>query len=182
MTDKKTIIASFLVIAVIGVGVSAALLSNVVPQQVPPPDSLPDETVDIVTSGDLRIWAEAVYWQDFMPSVPPEGPPFYTVITVNITNDGDVTITDIFAPRVTIYYNSTFNALVTLNLTTVNQYFAPLSVSPGESVEIEFTNVRSTIFSPSIDEGTALYSRVLFHWENGETILTTVPTELSFTY
>ncbi len=183
MVDKKIIVSGILVVSIVGVGIIAVLLNEPSLRQVPPPNTLPDDEIQIVSSGGLLIWAEAEYWQDFMPTIPPEGPPFYLVIRINITNIGDSIITDIFAPRVTIYYNSTFQSLVTFNLTTVLQYFAPLSISPGESTVIEFTNDRSTIFSPSIEEGSVLYSQVLFSWEGGnEAILTTTPNGLQFTH
>ncbi|MDF1540956.1 MAG: hypothetical protein P1Q69_18820 [Candidatus Thorarchaeota archaeon] len=183
MIDKKAILTSILIVSIVGVGVVAVLLGDPSIQQVPPPDTFPDNEIQIVSSGGLLIWAEAGYWQDFMPAVPPEGPPFYLVIKINITNIGDTTVTDLFAPRVTIYYNSTYQSLVTLNLTTVLRFFAPLSISPGESTVVEFTNDRSTIFSPSIEEGTVLYSQVLFSWEGGnEAILTTAPNDLLFTH
>lgn len=182
MIDKRILLASILTIAIVGIGAFAVLMNEPNLQRIPPPSTNPDGSIQIVSSGDLRLWAEAEYSQDFMPAIPPEGAPFYSLIKINITNTGDETIENIFAPRATIYYNATFQDLTTLNLTTVNQYFAPISISPGESTVIEFINDPGSIFSPSIEEGTILYSRVLVCWDGGEAILTTPPNELIFTH
>lgn len=179
MIDRRVLLASLLIISIVGVGIFAVLL-NSNNYQVPPPSNLPDGEIQIVTSGDLQLWAKAEYTQDFMPVIPPDGPPFYCFITINITNIGENTIDDLGASRVTIYYNSSFEALVTLNLTTAYNYFAPLSVRPGESIAVAFINYDS--FYPTIDEGTVLYSRVLFHWSGGESILTTAPSALLYTH
>ncbi|MHA2374347.1 MAG: hypothetical protein ACXAEB_15180 [Candidatus Thorarchaeota archaeon] len=70
-----------------------------------------------------------------------------------------------------------------MNLTLGIQTFVPIVVQPGESIIVEYINNRNEIFSPTVDEGKGLYARVLFQWGVGEeTILTTVPSELEFTY
>jgi hypothetical protein len=146
---------------------------------VPPPVTPPGDEQEIVVAGDLELWAEADFWQDFMPLVPPEGPPFYTLIRINITNTGSSALEHFDAPRATIYFNDSFEALVTLNLTLGMQTFVPIVVQPGESIVVEYINDRSEVFSPTIDMGTGLYSRVLFQWGEGEeAILTTLPSQL----
>jgi hypothetical protein len=174
-----------LIISIIGVGVVAAYLSGLNPDlsQVPPPVTPPGDEQEIVVAGDLELWAEADFWQDFMPLVPPEGPPFYTLIRINITNTGSSALEHFDAPKVTVYFNDSFDVLVTLNLTLGIQTFVPIVVQPGESIIVEYINNRNEIFSPTVDEGKGLYARVLFQWGVGEeTILTTVPSELEFTY
>ncbi|MFW9847578.1 MAG: hypothetical protein ACFFF4_00455 [Candidatus Thorarchaeota archaeon] len=183
MLDRRILAASLIIIAVSGVGIIAILLNGPSPSQVPPPSSPPGNNIQIVTAGQLAVWAEAEFSQDFMPVVPPEGPPFHTFIKINITNNGDETVNGLMAHRITVYYNNTLNALVTLNITTVNQYFAPISISPGESTVIEFINLSNEIYSPTLDEGTGFYGRILFTWSGvQETILTTAPSALLFTF
>lgn len=187
MIDRKVIASILVVIVVSTVGVIWLSLGATLPEspeslEIPPPEQPPGNDPIIVTSGDLEIWAEADFWQDFMPAIPPEGPPFYTVIRINITNHGDTTHL-IDAHRITIYFNDSSVPLVTLNLTTVNQYFIPPQIAPGENTMIEFTNIRDQIYSPTIDEGTGLYGRVLFVWGDGNSVyLTTPPSALLYTY
>ncbi|MHA1908750.1 MAG: hypothetical protein ACW98Y_15730 [Candidatus Thorarchaeota archaeon] len=185
MLDRRIVATVLIVISISGVGILAVLLNgpSPSPSQIPPPSSPPGNETEIVTAGNLTVWAEAQFSQDFMPAIPPEGPPFYSFISINITNNGEESVSDISAHRITIYYNNSLNALVTLNITTVNQFFAPISVSPGESTVIDFINLSNEIYSPTIDQGTGLYGRILFSWNgNQDTILTTVPTSLLFTY
>lgn len=171
-----------LVTAIVGVTGLSLLLGGSAFPQVPPPNELPAGEIPPTEIGDVVLFAEAEYWQDFMPSNNPNHP-FYVRILVNITNNGDSTIDYLSALRTTIYFNGTFNALVTLNLTQAYLTFVPITVRPGESVVIEYINDDATIFSPSITEGTVLYSRVLFVWGAGnEAILTTSPNELNFTF
>jgi hypothetical protein len=181
--ERKFLAVVLIVISISGVGILAVLLNGSSPSQVPPPLSPPGNETEIVTAGQLSVWAEAEFSQDFMPAIPPEGPPFYSFIKINITNTGDTTVNDLMANRITIYYNNTLTPLVILNITTVAQYFAPLSISPGESMVIDFINLENEIYSPTLDEGTGFYGRILFTWDGGqETILTTTPSALMFTY
>lgn len=151
--------------------------------QVPPPAVPPVDSIDTINSDGLELWAEAIYWQDFMPVIPEEGPPFFIVIRVNITNTGATTVTDFNAIRVTMYFNGTTTPFATLNLTIVGAGPEWPQIAPGENVVLEFTNVRDSIFSPTIDEGTPLYSRVLVTWNSGaQEILTTAPSCVLYTY
>ncbi|MFW9932089.1 MAG: hypothetical protein ACFFDR_05470 [Candidatus Thorarchaeota archaeon] len=182
MMERKVIAIAVVLVAVVGVSGYALLLGSIGTTQVPPPNEPPGDETIIITAGDVVLWAEAEYWQDFMPSDDPSHP-FFAVIRVNITNNGNTTIENLGALRTTIYYNDTLTPFVTLNLTQAIQTLVPITVSPGESVVIEYINDRSTVFSPTIDEGTGLYSQVLFRWGSGqEAILTTTPTELYFTF
>ena len=118
-----------------------------------------------------------------MPAIPPEGPPFYLIIWINVTNTGTNTVTNFNAIRTTIYFHNTSQVFVTLDLMSSIQYIVWPQIGPGESVVFEFTNVRDSIFSPTIEEGAVLYSRVLATWESGgEMILTTPPSDLFYTH
>ena len=184
MSMKTTAIGIILVVfmglAVVGVLINSSFSD---PLQVPPPVEPPGEESEIVTKDGLEACAEAIYQQDFMPEVPEEGPPFFIVIWLNITNTGNTTVTNFHAVRVTIYFYNTDLPLVTLNLVSNIQYFVWPEIRPGKFADFEYINIRDTIFSPTIDEGTLLYSRILTQWENGgEMILTTPPSALLHTH
>ncbi len=183
MKARKPTATAIILVAVIGLGVVGVLysLGFLDPLQVPPPEEPPGEELEPTTKDGLTATARAIYWQDFMPSVPPEGPPFYTVIWINVTNTGNITITNFYAVRVTIYFHDTMSPLVTLDLESTVQYFVWPEVKPGESFEFEYTNSRASIFSPTIEKYTILYSRVLTRWGNeSELIVTTPPSPLEF--
>ena len=185
MSNRKLTASVLLIVTITGVGIIAAYLGGLNPDlsHVPPPENLPGNETEIVIAGDLELWAEADFWQDFMPLVPPEGPPFHTVIRINITNTGTSALEHFNAPKVTVYFNDSFEVLVTLNLTLGIQTFAPIVVQPGESIIVPYIKNQNEVFSSIIDEGTGLYARVLFQWGVGEeTILTTVPSERTYTY
>ena len=185
MTAGKTTAIGIILVAVIGLGVVGVLmnLSFADPLQIPPPTEPPGDDLELTSKDGLQAWARAVYWQDFMPMIPPQGPPFYMVICINVTNTGNITVTNFHAVRVTIYFHNSSLPLTTLNITSTIQYLVWPEIRPGESAEFEYTNVRDSIFSPTIEEGAVLYSRVLTRWENGnEMILTTPPSELGYTH
>lgn len=105
------------------------------------------------------------------------------ILWVNVTNIGNTTITNFESVRVTIYFYNTSMPLVTLNLISSVQYFVWPQIGPDESYVFEFTNSRENIFSPEIEEGAVLYSRVLTRWGNEtEMILTTPPSALGYTH
>jgi len=184
ISTKATTIGVILVVVtgltVVGVLVNSSFSD---PLQVPPPAEPPGDEPEIITKDGLEAWAEAIYSQDFMPEIPEEGPPFYTVIWLNVTNNGNITVTNFHVVRVTIYFFDTNRPLATLDLVSNIQYFVWPELRPGKCADFEYINVRDTIFSPTIDEGTLLYSRVLTQWENGgEMILTTPPFALLYTH
>ena len=151
--------------------------------QVPPPSFPPGEDPDIIVSHDLEVWAEAMYWQDFMPSFSEEGPPFFIIIWVNVTNTGNTTVSNFEAVRTTIYFHNNSMPLVTLNLILGGEWSEWPQIGPGESIVLEFTNDRSSVFSPIIEEDTLLYSLILIRWGVGiEGILTTPPSALGYTH
>ena len=179
MTDRRVLgIVVFVVCVVLGLGV-ARLFVNL-SFQVPPPSHLPGADPEIIVTDELTAWAKAEYWQDFMPIVGPEGPPFFVVVTVTVTNTGNSTISSFEVPRVTIYFNGTRIPLVTLNLRVVEP--DTCEIGPNETIVVKLANDIETIFSPTIEEGTTLYSRVLTRWESGnEMILTTPPSKVFHT-
>lgn len=181
MLDKRIVSVVVIICAISGVLFISWLIQD--PIQVPPPELPPGQEPDVYRDGDVELWAEAEFSQDFMPAIPPEGPPFYVFIKINITNTGNSTISNLGASRATVYYNDTLDPLVTLNLTSAIQYFKEVEIRPGESIVMEFINDRSEIFSPTIEEGTVLFARVIFTWGEGhEQILTTPPKALMFTH
>ena len=115
MIDRKIAAIGIILVVVIGLGIVGVMLYS---YSVPPPEEPPGEEPEIVIKDGLEAWAEAIYWQDFMPAIPEEGPPFYTIIWINVTNTGNTTITNFYAVRVTIYFYNTSQVLVTLDLTS----------------------------------------------------------------
>jgi hypothetical protein len=116
-----------------------------------------------------------------MPVVPPEGPPFYLIIQIRVTNTGNLTIGNLAAPWVVVFYADTMKPLNTFQLVAVTP--GGNAVGPGESVVLEFTNARDDVFSPSIEEGTELCALILFTWGSGQgAIIGAPPSPLQFTY
>ena len=154
MLDRRIVSAAVIFCAISGVLFISLYIQDLFqvlpPEQVPPPESAPGLEPIVYRDGDVELWAEAEFSQDFMPAIPPEGPPFYTFIKINITNHGNSTISNLGASRATVYYNDTLDPLVTLNLTSAIQYFKEVEIRPGESRVMEFINDRSEIFSPTI--------------------------------
>ncbi|MCK5264698.1 MAG: hypothetical protein KAR03_03750 [Candidatus Thorarchaeota archaeon] len=180
MPNRKILASIIILITVLGVGVYVLLSGT---PQVQPPSSPPGDDPYILISHDLEVSAEAIYWQDFMPSFSQEGPPFMTVIWVNVTNTGNTTVSNFEAVRLTIYFSNTSMPLVTLNLIPTIDWIEWPQIGPGESIVLEFTNDRSSVFSPIIEEDTVLYSLILIRWGYGiEGILTTPTSALGYTH
>jgi hypothetical protein len=181
LIERRVVAIIVGVVVIFGVGIMGILLNAAYldPLRIPPPSIPPDEAVEKTTLDGIEVWAEASYWQDFMPSIPEEGPPFYAAVRVHIINTGNTTIADFNAFRMTIYYNGTIIPLVTLALVPVED--CP-QINPGDNMVIEFTNSREQIYSPSINEGSGLYSCILATWSSGvDIILTTSPSALFYT-
>ena len=169
-----------ILVIVLGMGVYVSLSG--IPQ-VPPPSFPPGENPDIIISHNLEVWAEAFYWQDFMPIVGSEVPPFFIIIWVNVTNTGNTTVSNFDAVRTTIYFHNNSMPLVTLNLILGGEWSEWPQIGPGESIVLDFTNDRNSVFSPTIEKGAILYSRILIRWGYGiEEILTTPPSPVHYTH
>ncbi|MGY5853803.1 MAG: hypothetical protein RTU92_09575 [Candidatus Thorarchaeota archaeon] len=185
MPDQRLVAAVLVVLVLGGVGVLSYSLNALTlgSGHLPPATTAPGPDSEVITDGDVELWADSEFWQDFMPAVPPEGPPFYAVVGINITNNGDTKIVNIGVAQATVFFYDTGQPLASLNMTTVNYYFAPIEIGPGESIYIEYINSRSEIYSPTLEEDTMLYARVLFVWGDGnQQILTTPPAALLFTF
>ncbi len=180
MQGTRTYIAMFTIILVAS-GTGVLLILGTASADVPPPASPPTGSVDHIEVNGLRLNASAYYWQDFMPAIPDEGPPFMFIIWITVKNNGNSTVDNIAAIKATLYFAGTLTPLRTFMLTRVDS--GANSTAPGETILMEFTNQRGEIFSPDIEEGTGLYARVLFIWAgNQQAILTTQPSPLMFTW
>lgn len=150
-------------------------------QQVPPPDEPPTDVIPPIQADNMVFEANAIFWQNFMPIIPPEGPPFYLVLEITIKNLGSIPITGLTAVRTTVYFAATTRALHTFQLEPLDS--VNNSIQPGEIRKLEFTNDRSTAFSPDLDEGTKLYARILVRWEIEQAVILTSPlAPVEFTY
>lgn len=175
-------LSAFIIIVVVLVAGSLVFLSNFIPP-VAPPEEPPSGVVEPVLVGDLELTAAAYFWQDFMPEVPPEGPPFYLALRVNATNRGNTTVFGLNVHFVTVYFSDSVNILHTFKIQPgLACCFDEFTVPSNSSHLIEFTNDRETIFSPDLEEGIDLYARVHVVWDNGESLVTTAPVPLGFTY
>ena len=170
------------------IGASATALILIGPlfgglEPVPPPDEPPSYVGGNITSGNLELVASAFFWQDFMPSIPPEGPPFYLVIRVNVTNNGNSAVFGLDVSRVSVYFNN-LSLLYTFEIEpAVSCCSDEFSVAPGHTEIFEFTNNRETVFSPEVAEDTELFAQVLLIWDsNGQAILTTPLVPLLYTH
>ena len=180
MQGTRIFLAVFAMILVAS-GAGAFLILGNLSADVPPPVSPPTSSVDHIEVDGLRLNASAYYWQDFMPDIPDEGPPFMFIIWITVKNNGNSTVDDLTAIKATLFYSGTLTPLRTFMLTRVDS--GANSTAPGGTILMEFTNQRGEVFSPDIEEGTEFYARVLFTWVgNYQAILTTPPSPLMFTY
>lgn len=179
-SSKRLFLTSIGLIMVIGV-VMVIIFHYKANQPVPPPVEPPTDEMAPIQVDYLVFEAKIIFWQNFMPIIPPEGPPFYLVLEIIVKNYGNIPISDITAIRTTVYYAATTRALHTFKLEpfdSVNNL-----IRPGETRKFEYTNDRSTIFSPDLEEGTELYARILVRWESEhEVILTTPLAPVEFTF
>ena len=185
MADRRMIAVLVAVLVIGGVGLTAVYigLMNTGLQPVSAPESPPGSVVDPITVDNLKLSAVAEFAQDHEPPIPSDGAPFYVVVTINITNVGTTNVTDFMAPRLTIYFNNTLTPLKTLALNISGDWPAWPVIGPGESVELDFTNLRDSVFSPSLDEGAGLYVAILVSWGDvSEAIIITPPSQLIFLY
>ena len=167
-------------IVIIGVGLFIVLRDES-KQQVPPPEEPPTDEVVPLQVENLELEASATFWQNFMPIIPPEGPPFYLVLELTVTNYGPTTISGFKAVRTTVYFANSKDVLHTFQLEPLDP--ENNSIHPGETITFEFTNERTTIFSPDLEEGTKFYARILVSWKPEHTeILTSPPVSVEFTY
>ncbi|MHA2380863.1 MAG: hypothetical protein ACXADS_16450, partial [Candidatus Thorarchaeota archaeon] len=152
-------------------------------EPVPPPDEPPSEVVDSITADGLELVASAFFWQDFMPSTPPEGPPFYLVIRVNVTNNGNATVFGLDISRVSVYFGN-LTLLHTFDIEPgVECCSDEFSVAPGHTEIFQFTNNRETVFSPEVAEDTELFAQILLTWDSdGQAIITTASVPLLYTH
>ncbi len=179
-STNRLFLALFGLILVIGV-VLVMVFHYKANQQVPPPEEPPTDVVAPIQVDNVVFEANAIFWQNFMPIIPPEGPPFYLVLEITVKNWGNVPLTGLTAVRTTIYFADTTRALHTFQLEPLDS--VNNSIKPGEIKNLEFTNDRSTIFSPDLEEGTKLYARIQVCWGSEQAVILTTPlAPVEFTY
>ncbi|MFW9861470.1 MAG: hypothetical protein ACFFEX_07290 [Candidatus Thorarchaeota archaeon] len=182
MMKLSRVVYAFIVVLVVLVAGSIVILSNFT-LPVAPPDEPPSQGVEPVIVDDFELTATAYFWQDFMPEIPPEGPPFYLVIRLNATNHANTTVFGLNVRAVTVYFGGSRNVLHTFKIQPgLTCCFDEFTVSSNSSQLIQFTNDRETIYSPDLEEGIDLYARIHVVWDNGEALITTPPGPLGFTY
>lgn len=150
--------------------------------EVPPPERipLPADTAEVL--GGIKIIISGYFWQDFMPVIPPEGPPFYILFKFKITNNSQSKIDDFSASLATLYYDKTKDRFHTFKLIPSANTKPLEEILPKETKYLEYTNDRAEEFSAQIEEGTKLYARILVSWDGKENIFTSPPIPVVFTY
>jgi hypothetical protein len=150
--------------------------------EIPPPEKIPLPTDTAEVLGGIKVIISGYFWQDFMPIVPPEGPPFYILFKFKITNNSQSKIENFSANLATLYYDKTKDRFYTFKLIPAGNTKPKEEILPKETKYLEYTNDRTEKFSPQIEEGTKLYGRILVSWEGKEHIFTSPPIPVVFTY
>jgi len=150
--------------------------------EVSPPERipLPADTAEVLDG--IKIIISGYFWQDFMPVIPPEGPPFYILFKFKITNNSQSKIDDFSASLATLYYDKTKDRFHTFKLIPSANTKPLEEILPKETKYLEYTNDRAEEFSAQIEEGTKLYARILVSWDGKENIFTSPPIPVVFTY
>jgi hypothetical protein len=150
--------------------------------EVPPPERipLPADTAEVL--GGIKIIISGYFWQDFMPVIPPEGPPFCILFKFKVTNNSQSKIENFSATLITLYYDKTKDRFYTFKLISSANTKPQEEILPKETKYLEYTNDRAEKFSPQLEEGTKLYGRILVSWNGEEHIFTCPPIPVVFTY
>lgn len=149
---------------------------------VPPPERSPQDKDSIVVIDDLKFTISSYFWQDFMPVIPPEGPPFYLKINMEIKNDIRGRLEGFSALMATLYYLDTSKFFHNFRLTPAANTKQEETIFAQERRTLIYTNDRKEIFSPQIEQGTKLYGRIMVEWNGKKHLLTSPPADVTYTY
>lgn len=150
--------------------------------QVPPPLTFPQEKDSVMVIDDVKFTISSYLWQDFMPMIPPDGPPFYLNLEIEIQNNSGKEIRDFSALMITLYYPDTQTIFHDFKLIPAANTKPEEIILPQERRTLSYTNEREEIFSPQIEKGIKLYGRIMVKWNGKEYLLTSPPQEVIFTY
>lgn len=150
--------------------------------KVPSPEKLPQEKDSVVVIDDLKFTISSYFWQDFMPMIPPKGPPFYLNFKIEIKNNSRRPIKGFTALTTTLYYLETQKIFHGFGLIPAADTKPEETILPQERKTLIFTNDREEIFSPQIERGTKLYGRIMVKWNGKKYLLTSPPAGVTYTY
>ena len=150
--------------------------------QIPPPQTFPSEKDSVTVIDDVKFTISSYFWQDFMPMVPPDGPPFYLNLKIEIQNNSQKTVKDFSALTITLYHLDTQEVFHGFRLIPSVNTKPEETILPQERKTLIYTNDREEIFSPQIEQGIKLYGRIMVKWNGKECLLTSPPQEVIFTY
>jgi len=146
------------------------------------PEKGPGVGDSIVVIDEVKFVIRSYFWQDFMPMIPPQGPPFYLVFKLKVTNNTDRALIDFYAVKTNLFYEDDNEKFHSFSLIPAGGTKPKERILPKETKNFEYTNDRTEIFSPKIEEGTKLYGQILFSWDGKKQILTSSPSEVKYTH
>lgn len=152
------------------------------PVQVPPPERFPQEGDSVSVIDDVKFTISPYFWQDFMPTIPPGGPPFFLCLEIKVKNYTGKPLRGFTAWMTTLYYFGTQEVFHTFQLIPGAETQSEETLLPQEEKTLTYTNDRKSTFSPQIEQGTKLYGRIMVRWNGKIYLLTSPPASVAYTY
>lgn len=150
--------------------------------EIPPAERSPQDEDSVIVIEGIKFKITPYFWQDFMPRVPPGGPPFYLNFKIYVHNLTGRPIRDFSAPVATLYYSETQSLFHSFKLIPVADTQPEETILPQEKKRLIYTNDREEIFSPQVEKGTKLYARIMVMWNGKKHLLTSPPAGVAYTY
>jgi hypothetical protein len=150
--------------------------------RVPPPEKFPEEGGSVPVIDDVKLNITPYFWQDFMPTIPPGGPPFLLCFEIQIKNRTGKSLRGLTAGMTTLYYSYTQEVFHTFQLIPGAESEAEETLLLQEEKTLAYANVRKSTFSPQIEQGTKFYGRILVKWNGKIYLLSSPPASLVYTY
>jgi hypothetical protein len=150
--------------------------------EIPPAERSPQEKDSVFVIDDIKFKISVYFWQDFMPRVPPGGPPFYLNFKIYVHNLTERPIRGFSAPVATLYYSETQSLFHSFRLIPVATTQPEETILPQEKKRLIYTNDREEIFSPQVEQGTKLYARIMVMWNGKKHLLTSPPAGVAYTF
>lgn len=149
---------------------------------VPAPRRIPTAADSVVKIGSLRLSFSLYLWQDFMPIVPPGGPPFHLSLEVTVKNQGTKPVTDFRLEKLSLYYDKSRRLFWTFRLASADSASGTLSIAPGAKRTFAYGPKSPGPRNIKLKEGTVLYGRVLGRVKGEKSIITLPPAGVNLTY
>lgn len=150
--------------------------------EIPPAERFPQEKDSVFAINGIRFKISPYFWQDFMPMVPPGGPPFYLNFKIEIQNLTGKPMRSFSAFVTTLYYVDTQKLFQSFRLIPAANTQPEETILPQEKKILIYTNDRKEVFSPHIEKGTKLYARIMVMWDGKKHLLISPPVSVVYTY